>query len=32
VSPNELLVLGVLVFGILLAGLISTVVEFRKMD
>jgi len=32
VSPNELLVLGVFVFGILLVGLISTVVEFRKMD
>jgi len=32
VSPNELLVLGVFVFGILLVGLISTVLEFRKMD
>jgi len=32
VSPNELLVLGIFVFGILLVGLVSTVQEFRKMD
>jgi len=32
VSPNELLVLGAFVFGILLIGLVSTVLEFRKID
>ena len=31
-SPNELLVLGAFVFGILLIGLVSTVLEFRKID
>jgi hypothetical protein len=31
-SPNELLLLGAFVFGMLLIGLVSTVLEFRKMD
>jgi hypothetical protein len=31
-SPNELLVLGIIVFGVLLAGLVATVLEFRKSD
>jgi hypothetical protein len=31
-SPNELLVLGAVVFGLLLVGLVATVLEFRKMD
>lgn len=31
-SPNELLVIGAFVFGILLIGLVLTVVEFRKTD
>ena len=31
-SPNELLLLGAFVFGMLLVGLVSTVLEFRKMD
>jgi hypothetical protein len=32
VSPDKLLILGVLVFGILLVGLVLTVLEFRKID
>jgi len=32
VSPNELLLLGVFVFGILVVGLVATVLEFRKTD
>jgi len=32
VSPSELLVLGVFVFAMLLVGLVSTVLEFRKID
>jgi len=32
VSPNELLVLGTFVFGVLLVGLVLTVLEFRKID
>ncbi len=31
-NPNELLLLGAFVFGMLLIGLVSTVLEFRKMD
>jgi len=31
-TPNELLVLGAVVFGLLLIGLVATVLEFRKMD
>ncbi len=31
-SPNELLILGALVFGILLIGLVTTVLEFRRKD
>jgi len=31
-SPNELLVLGIIVFGVLLAGLVATVLEFRKSE
>jgi hypothetical protein len=32
VNANELLVLGVVVFGILVVGLVSTIQEFRKMN
>jgi hypothetical protein len=32
VSPNELLVMGAVVFGLLLVGLVLTVLEFRKLD
>jgi hypothetical protein len=32
VSPDKLLILGALVFGILLVGLVLTVLEFRKVD
>jgi hypothetical protein len=32
VSPNELLVLGGFVFGILLVGLVLIIVEFRKVN
>lgn len=31
-SPNELLLLGIIVFGLLLAGLVATVLEFKKPD
>ena len=31
-SPNELLLLGAFVFGILLIGLVATVLEFQKID
>ena len=31
-SPNELLVMGAVVFGLLLVGLVLTVLEFRKLD
>jgi uncharacterized integral membrane protein len=32
VSPDKLLILGAVVFGILLVGLVLTVLEFRKID
>jgi uncharacterized integral membrane protein len=32
VSPDQLLILGAFVFGILLVGLVLTVLEFRKVD
>jgi hypothetical protein len=32
VSPDQLLLLGVFVFGLLLVGLVLTVIEFRKID
>jgi len=32
VSPNELLLLGAVVFALLVVGLVSTVLEFRKKD
>jgi uncharacterized integral membrane protein len=32
VSPDKLLILGAFVFGILLVGLVLTVLEFRKID
>jgi hypothetical protein len=32
VSPNELLVLGTVVFGLLVVGLVLTILEFRKMN
>jgi uncharacterized integral membrane protein len=32
VSPDQLLILGAFVFGILLVGLVLTVLEFRKAD
>jgi hypothetical protein len=32
VSPDKLLLLGAVVFGILLVGLVLTVLEFRKID
>lgn len=31
-SPNNLLVVGAFAFGILLIGLVSTVLQFRKID
>ena len=31
-SPDKLLILGAFVFGILLVGLVLTVLEFRKTD
>ena len=31
-SPNELLLLGILVFSVLVVGLVFTVLEFRKTD
>ena len=31
-SPDQLLILGAFVFGILLVGLVLTVLEFRKTD
>ena len=31
-SPDKLLILGAFVFGILLVGLVLTVLEFRKVD
>ena len=31
-SPDQLLILGAFVFGILLVGLVLTVLEFRKVD
>lgn len=31
-SPNELLLLGAVVFALLIVGLVSTVLEFRRRD
>jgi uncharacterized integral membrane protein len=31
-SPDKLLILGAFVFGLLLVGLVLTVLEFRKND
>jgi uncharacterized integral membrane protein len=31
-SPDKLLILGAFVFGILLVGMVLTVLEFRKTD